>query len=362
MKKLLYPRRGTNVQKQRINAWLKISECLPERAVRYIYYHARRKYGSANRGKWTSDEKDLLRRLVNSEGLSWAKIATKMNRTDQSVRDMWRILDTQESQKRGPFTPEEDAKLIKLVTKLQSKTKTLNWNSISNQLIGRSRLQCMLRWAHHLNPSSEGRHEWTDVDDCTLLNEIINSGACTQADINWNKIAEPFNWSRFQVYERFKRLQKNFLSEKFHNKQSPPFYELLDQMLEYSSNESKVLLETPRAVGELVKVTKKTARLEEKKNRKSILTNINETEDTVPKILVEEIEEYGESEIVEKEKSDLEENTEDVDDDAEESDVENDKSDIDENTNDVDDDTEDVDDDAEESDVENNESDNDVSE
>jgi Myb-like DNA-binding domain len=65
---------------------------------------------------------------------------------------------------KGPWTPEEDA----TVTRLVQIHGTKKWSFIARQLNGRLGKQCRERWYNHLNPDIN-KGEWTDEEDRILL-------------------------------------------------------------------------------------------------------------------------------------------------------------------------------------------------
>ena len=65
---------------------------------------------------------------------------------------------------KGPWTKEEDAKIIELVGALGAK----QWSKIAQQLPGRIGKQCRERWYNHLNPDIK-REEWSREEDRALI-------------------------------------------------------------------------------------------------------------------------------------------------------------------------------------------------
>lgn len=65
---------------------------------------------------------------------------------------------------KGPWTPDEDATVIRLVQIHGTK----KWSFIARQLNGRLGKQCRERWYNHLNPDIN-KGEWTDEEDRVLL-------------------------------------------------------------------------------------------------------------------------------------------------------------------------------------------------
>lgn len=65
---------------------------------------------------------------------------------------------------KGPWTQEEDEKLIQMVERLGPK----NWSQIALALPGRIGKQCRERWHNHLNPSIR-RERWTEEEDAIII-------------------------------------------------------------------------------------------------------------------------------------------------------------------------------------------------
>ncbi|XP_056405949.1 myb-related protein B [Hyla sarda] len=111
--------------------------------------------------KWTHEEDELLRSLVKKFGQGeWKLIASHMpNRTEQQCQHRWlRVLHP--DRVKGPWTKEEDEKVIELVKKYGTK----HWTLIAKQLKGRLGKQCRERWHNHLNPEVK-KSSWTEEED-----------------------------------------------------------------------------------------------------------------------------------------------------------------------------------------------------
>lgn len=61
---------------------------------------------------------------------------------------------------KGPWTVEEDLKLIENVKKYGAR----NWSQIAKALPGRIGKQCRERWHNHLNPEII-KEKWTEEED-----------------------------------------------------------------------------------------------------------------------------------------------------------------------------------------------------
>ncbi|XP_059263026.1 myb-related protein B isoform X1 [Mustela nigripes] len=111
--------------------------------------------------KWTHEEDEHLRTLVRQFGQQdWKFLASHFpNRTDQQCQYRWlRVLNP--DLVKGPWTKEEDQKVIELVKKYGTK----QWTLIAKHLKGRLGKQCRERWHNHLNPEVK-KSCWTEEED-----------------------------------------------------------------------------------------------------------------------------------------------------------------------------------------------------
>ncbi|XP_062920541.1 myb-related protein A isoform X5 [Mobula hypostoma] len=112
--------------------------------------------------KWIPDEQDeKLKKLVEEHGTEdWNFIASHFhNRTDVQCQHRWQKVLNPELIK-GPWTKEEDQKVIELVQKYGPK----RWSLIAKYLKGRIGKQCRERWHNHLNPEVK-KSSWTEEED-----------------------------------------------------------------------------------------------------------------------------------------------------------------------------------------------------
>lgn len=111
--------------------------------------------------KWTAEEDERLKALVKKYGqCDWKLVASNLtNRTEQQCQHRWlRVLHP--DLVKGPWTKEEDEKVIELVKKYGTK----HWTLIAKQLKGRMGKQCRERWHNHLNPEVK-KSSWTEEED-----------------------------------------------------------------------------------------------------------------------------------------------------------------------------------------------------
>ncbi|KAK8896084.1 hypothetical protein M9Y10_013975 [Tritrichomonas musculus] len=83
---------------------------------------------------------------------------------------------------RKPFTPEEDAQLVELVSSQQFP----NWKTIASVIKGRTARQCRERWSEYLNPSIKFE-PWTTSEDTLLVQMVQLYGN------KWTFISKMFN-------------------------------------------------------------------------------------------------------------------------------------------------------------------------
>jgi hypothetical protein len=72
---------------------------------------------------------------------------------------------------KGPWTEEEDRKVVELVKRYGAK----KWSIIANELPGRIGKQCRERWHNHLNPDIS-KEAWSTAEDRTILECHVNMG------------------------------------------------------------------------------------------------------------------------------------------------------------------------------------------
>ncbi|XP_053268136.1 myb-related protein A [Pleuronectes platessa] len=111
--------------------------------------------------KWSRDEDEKLKKLVEQHGAeSWKLIANFFQgRTDGQCQHRWQKVLNPELVK-GPWTKEEDQKVVDLVHKYGPK----RWSVIAKHLQGRIGKQCRERWHNHLNPEVK-KSSWTQEED-----------------------------------------------------------------------------------------------------------------------------------------------------------------------------------------------------
>ncbi|XP_010264452.1 PREDICTED: myb-related protein B-like [Nelumbo nucifera] len=118
------------------------------------------------KGGWTTEEDETLRKAVESfKGKCWKRIAEFFpDRSEVQCLHRWQKVLNPELIK-GPWTQEEDDKIIELV----SKYGPTKWSIIAKSLPGRIGKQCRERWHNHLDPMIK-KDAWTLEEELALMN------------------------------------------------------------------------------------------------------------------------------------------------------------------------------------------------
>jgi len=133
---------------------------------------------------WTKDEDNILISAVETFSGSpsqWSEIAKCLNgRSPKDCRKRWANgLNT--SLKKGPWTADEDAKLRQAVLLYK-----YDWASISKMVGHRSGDQCSKRWREVVDPSIN-KQPWSPEEDALLLRLFAKHGSA------WQEIKEHFS-------------------------------------------------------------------------------------------------------------------------------------------------------------------------
>ncbi|XP_019942345.1 v-myb avian myeloblastosis viral oncogene homolog-like 2b isoform X2 [Paralichthys olivaceus] len=125
---------------------------------------AEQRDGGRVKVKWTQEEDDKLKALVQKLGpTDWKYVASYIpNHTELQCQHRWfKVLDPELI--KGPWTKEEDDKVIELVNLYGNK----QWAIVARHLKGRLGKQCRERWINHLNPDVK-KSSWTAEEDLII--------------------------------------------------------------------------------------------------------------------------------------------------------------------------------------------------
>ncbi|XP_042511944.1 uncharacterized protein LOC122087036 [Macadamia integrifolia] len=119
----------------------------------------------STKGGWTEKEDEILTKAVKYfNAKNWKKIAEYFpGRTDVQCLHRWQKVLNPELVK-GPWTKEEDDRIVELVEKYGCK----KWSVIAKSLPGRIGKQCRERWHNHLNPDIK-KDAWTKEEELALI-------------------------------------------------------------------------------------------------------------------------------------------------------------------------------------------------
>lgn len=129
------------------------------------------------RKNWTLSEKKELLELVDSIGKKWNDISYKINRTDDSCRNMWLRLTNNDkkssNEKKNPalrfkWTIEED----NLIKYIMAKNCNIKWSQVASDFPGRTPHSIRNR-ARRLQFIQDMKSKSNDFDVvCILINEF----------------------------------------------------------------------------------------------------------------------------------------------------------------------------------------------
>ncbi|KAG0065856.1 RNA polymerase I enhancer binding protein [Linnemannia elongata] len=145
--------------------WVEIAGRLKTRPLLNIYLHVRRMYHPQNNiGAWTKADDEKLIELYAKHKGQWTTIGVALGRMADSCRDRYRNhLKDLATMNTGTWSPEEDKRLLDIMTDLAKKQGKTNladathmWTAISELMGGtRSRHQCRHRYTQSLQPKME---------------------------------------------------------------------------------------------------------------------------------------------------------------------------------------------------------------
>jgi hypothetical protein len=155
---------------------------------------------SLHKGKWSFEEDERLREAVHLIGQSnWTAVAELLDgRTGQQCLHRWeKALNP--VIKRGRWTAEEDELLREAV---QMNNGPGNWTRIKTHIPGRTDVQCRERWVNVLNPALT-LTPFTPNEDAELLRLVKELGTG-----KWAQIAGRMSSARTdnQLWRRWKRI------------------------------------------------------------------------------------------------------------------------------------------------------------
>ena len=170
--------------------------------------------------KWSQEEDNKLLELVEIYGnRNWKKISEHMETRNpvQCLHRWTKILKP--GLVKGPWTAEEDKKLVQWV----KKQGAMKWSMCSEMIPGRSGKQCRERWYNNLSPDVV-KGNWSAKEDYLIFKLFSTQGS------KWSKIAESFKGrTENSIKNRFYSTLRRIASKYNNSHQSGN----LDELLEY---------------------------------------------------------------------------------------------------------------------------------
>ncbi|KAI7535952.1 hypothetical protein KC331_g11740 [Hortaea werneckii] len=146
---------------------IEMQAALPNRNQRAIRKFCLRRFTADDTGPWTEEQDEMLRMAYTEHPNQWAEIGRTVGRTAESCRDRWRHHLTYSNADTGPWSREEEEKLVKAVHEcleivrenarkenngevLSDSTKQeslISWNMVADKMDGkRGKKRCYEKW------------------------------------------------------------------------------------------------------------------------------------------------------------------------------------------------------------------------
>eukprot|EP00607_Mallomonas_marina_P005475 CAMPEP_0182426828 /NCGR_PEP_ID=MMETSP1167-20130531/13343_1 /TAXON_ID=2988 /ORGANISM="Mallomonas Sp, Strain CCMP3275" /LENGTH=543 /DNA_ID=CAMNT_0024608543 /DNA_START=44 /DNA_END=1675 /DNA_ORIENTATION=+ len=194
-------REGNSKKRHRI--WKEISIILPHRTQRSIYSHAYRQLMQHTRtGQWSEEERRTLESLVERYGRDWIQIGRMMEKHRGDCKDAF--MRMQPRKLRGPFTAEENERILRAVVRYTSVTdeaqlslslsRGLAWSEIASELgCTRHARDYARHWPHLLFQRRGGTRFQRTTNkskrlDALLLEALRDSEAEDESEVQWAEL------------------------------------------------------------------------------------------------------------------------------------------------------------------------------
>ncbi|KAH7278444.1 hypothetical protein KP509_38G041200 [Ceratopteris richardii] len=193
--------------KEARDCWTEIKLSLPHRPQQAVRRRARLLLEPGTHlGRWSKEEEALLRRLQNEQGSKWKEMSKILNRHRTCIKEKWRSLKRNGKRGRGGWAQDELQQLSDMVNKslklnrLQAERKdkidrhllrdNIPWEVIADTLGTHDHGACCGKWYYHLQSSLVADGKWSNQDDFLLLKSLLESGASTEEEVDWNSLLE----------------------------------------------------------------------------------------------------------------------------------------------------------------------------
>lgn len=199
------------------NFFVDVSQHFGGRPVVAVYDFLKRLYHPGNhRGPWTPEEDQVLLREFQKHGPKWTLIGKELNRLGINCRDRYNIRWKHVGRMvNGPWSEEEDEKLINAIKESVEASGSISWLWISEERVKvRTPLQCLIRWKYIKKGNTDDSQVlanikkrsvvpssvkpkvpkvvswsgWKEDEDYLLIHAILTSGAVSDETIQWKDL------------------------------------------------------------------------------------------------------------------------------------------------------------------------------
>ncbi|XP_065916256.1 cyclin-D-binding Myb-like transcription factor 1 [Dysidea avara] len=157
-----------------------------KRPLFYVYQQIWRLYPTTSTvGRFTEDEIEQLKMLQQQYGNHWAKIGRQMDRRDDSVK----LKFSRFGSVCGAWGKEELESLVSAVTECGE--DDINWKIVARKVKTRNYQQCHRKWVFFMCwKQLESPVSWCKQDTIRLVQELSQSTATDEEEVDWKKMAE----------------------------------------------------------------------------------------------------------------------------------------------------------------------------
>ncbi|KAL1925246.1 uncharacterized protein VTP21DRAFT_129 [Calcarisporiella thermophila] len=158
--------------------WTRIATALSRTATQCANRYSALKR-DARGGHLSEEEKERLSLLVDIHGTDWITVAKHLpGRTPAQCSYTWNNW-VRPGIRNGPWTPAEDEQLRLAVEQLGTRA----WSQVALLMPGRNRYQCRQRWEESLAPGIK-KGPWTNEEEMRLIEAVVKHG------MKWQRIRE----------------------------------------------------------------------------------------------------------------------------------------------------------------------------
>ncbi|KAI0257763.1 hypothetical protein BC834DRAFT_839320, partial [Gloeopeniophorella convolvens] len=186
--------------KRDIVFWPTIARAVPMRALSSVYNYVRwARDANARKGKWTTIDNAELKRAIEKHGRCWDKVSLGLGRMAEDCRIQFSSLEHRDSEQRGHWTLEEEARLVQIIRDLGTEGRAEIsqgfWPTVARRMEhSRNARQCRVKWYSQLKPTMLNggqKRLWALGDDYILVRKVASLHASSERDIDWGALKDP---------------------------------------------------------------------------------------------------------------------------------------------------------------------------